>query len=81
LPRCDFSFGRRDLSIAAPQFFFWLVRSVDCRAVIYLLAGAICPLPRHDFSIGRCDPSIAAPQFFSWPPRSFDCRLIVAFSR
>jgi hypothetical protein len=51
LLRRNFSFYRRDPSIAAP----------------YLLAGAIRRLPRRNFSLGRRDASIALPQFFKRP--------------
>jgi hypothetical protein len=37
-----FCFGRPARSpIAVPQFFFWPAQFVDCRAAIFLLAGAI----------------------------------------
>jgi hypothetical protein len=60
-------------------FFFWPVQSVNCRAGIFLLAGAIHQLPRcdffllagaiyrsprRDFSFGRRNPSITALHFF-----------------
>jgi hypothetical protein len=98
LPRGNFSFGRRDtliaapqffsfgrcnLSIAVPEFFFWSAQPIDCRAVIFLLAGVIYRLPRRDFllagaihqlprcifSFGQRDAPIAAPQFFFLPAR------------
>jgi hypothetical protein len=47
LPRRNFSLGRRDTQIAAPQKNF-------------LLAGAICQLPRRNFSFSQHNPSIAA---------------------
>jgi hypothetical protein len=67
LPRRNFSFGWRDTLIAAPQFFFlfWPAQSVDCRAGIFVLAGAIHRLPRCDFSF--------------WPAGSIDCHAVIFF--
>jgi hypothetical protein len=47
--------------IAAPQFFFWPARFVDCRAAIFLFAGAIRRLPRRIF----------------WPAQSADCHAAI----
>jgi hypothetical protein len=70
LPGRNFSLGRQDPSIAAPQFFFLPARSVDCRAAIFLSAGVIHQLPHRNFSFGRRNPLIVGPQFFFWPARS-----------
>jgi hypothetical protein len=37
----NLSFGRRNLLIAAPQFFYWPARSFDCHSKIFQLAATI----------------------------------------
>ncbi len=63
--------------IAAAQFFFLPARSVDCRATIFLLAGAICRLPGRNFSLGRRNPRLLRRNFFFRPERSVDCRAAI----
>jgi hypothetical protein len=90
LPCCNFSRGRRNTTIAAPQFLFGR-RDTTIAVPQFLLAGAILRLPRHKFywpawyyncraaifEVASVILRLPRRDYFFWPAPSVDCRAAI----
>ncbi len=63
MPRCNFSFGRRDPLIAGPQFLFWPARS-SIATPQFSLGRRDLRLPYRDVSIGQRDTRLLRRDFY-----------------